>query len=109
TLAAITRKDNGIHLWDVRQGKDLHAFAGHRNGPLAVAFTPDGRSVLTASRDPGFSHPPRTGADWSLRRWDARTGKELQVWRRDQPTEVQYAVFSQGGRRLATANSSGLL
>lgn len=108
-LATVSRRDQAIHLWDTAKGKELHAFIGHRSGPLSVAFAADGKSVLSATRDPGFSHPPRQGADWSLRRWDYHSGKELDVWRRDQESEVRYAVFSPDGRFLALANSSGLL
>ena len=107
-LAATTSKDQGIHIWNVATGKERHEFGGHRNGPLTATFAPDGKSVLTVSRDSSFSHPSRAGMDWSLRRWDFRTGKELQVWKEDQK-EVRHAFFSPNGQFATITNSSGTL
>jgi WD40 repeat protein len=109
TATVIVPGNHGIHLWDVVRKKELHTFGGHRNGPLAVAFSADGRTVLSTSRDAGYSSPPSPGDEWSLRRWDARTGKEEKVWRHNPETEVRYAAFASNGSVLATAESSGLL
>jgi WD40 repeat protein len=43
--------ENIVQLWDVATGKELRRFAGHRDGVTAVAFTPDGRAVVSASAD----------------------------------------------------------
>jgi WD40 repeat protein len=54
--------DDTVRLWDVATGAEVRRFA--QQAPTAVAFSPDGRLVLTGSRD-------------CLRAWDARTGQEV--------------------------------
>jgi WD40 repeat protein len=108
-LLTVQRADQAIHLWDVAKGKELHAFPGHRAGPLDVAFSGDGKTVLTASRDWLMSSRVSAWADWSLRRWDPETGKELGVTSRDQKGEVHHCAFSPDGGRLATVLHDGTL
>jgi WD40 repeat protein len=109
-LARVTDRDLAIHLYDVTSGHELHSFAGHRAGRLAVAFVGDGREVATTNRTTTVSTPTlgRNWADWSLRRWDAATGEELAVNARD-PGEVHFATFSADGRRLVTVLHDGTL
>src|SRR5207249_1268136 len=38
-------------IWEVAIGKRRHQFAGHQEGVYAVVFTPDGRTVASASAD----------------------------------------------------------
>jgi WD40 repeat protein len=117
-LVAVQRADQGVHLWDVAKGRELHTFSGHRGGPLTVAFAADGKAVLTASqdwvrsmpvRDWAQNMPVRDWAAWSLRRWDAETGKELAVTARDPQGQVYGSTFSADGRRLATLLHDGTL
>jgi WD40 repeat protein len=108
-LALLIRQDHSLHLWDLNQGKEMHSFTGHRNGPLQVAFAPDGKTVLTTSIDSCHSSPPLSGESWSLRRWDVTTGKELQIWERPQATEVRQALFTPAGDFLAVVNTDGWL
>jgi WD40 repeat protein len=35
----------------VASGKELHRFEGHRDTVTCVAFAPDGRTVISGSRD----------------------------------------------------------
>lgn len=81
--------DNIARVWDVAKGKLLFELVGH-TGPLNSAFfSPDGKSILTAS------------ADKTARLWDAESGKL-----RDELTghtgEVWRAVFSPDGKYVAT-------
>jgi WD40 repeat protein len=108
-LVAVLRADQGVHLWDVAKGREVHAFPGHRSGPLAVAFGDGGKTVLTVSRDWVQSMPVRNWATWSLRRWDAETGKELGVTARDPKGEVYANTFSADGSRPATLVHDGTL
>jgi WD40 repeat protein len=108
-LATADRADVAVHLWDVAKGQELHTFPGHRAGPLVVAFTGDGKAVLTASLEWMHSFSPREWAPWSLRRWDPETGKELRVTARDPKGQVHAGVFSADARRLATLLNDGTL
>jgi len=38
-------------LWDVQTGQELRRFAGHTDDVRYVAFSPDGKYILTASQD----------------------------------------------------------
>jgi RNA polymerase sigma factor (sigma-70 family) len=55
TLATGTDGINGgnyrVRLWDVGTGTELRSLSGHRYETLAVAFSPDGRSLLSCSWD----------------------------------------------------------
>ncbi len=42
---------NGITLWDVATGRVRHRLAGHQGDVNAVAFAPDGRTVISGSTD----------------------------------------------------------
>ena len=58
-----------LSLWDVgaaaQTGTELRRFEGHTNWVEAVAFSPDGRTALSGSRDA------------KLILWNAETGKEI--------------------------------
>jgi RNA polymerase sigma factor (sigma-70 family) len=65
---AVSRDGTSIILWDIATAKILHRLVGHEGGgiglPRAVAFTADGKSVVSI------------GADNTVRTWDATTGEE---------------------------------
>ncbi len=66
--------DRTVRLWDVPAGKERHRLEGHTGSVLAVAFSPDGKQVLSAG---GFS-PGYSAEDYTIRTWDADTGREIQ-------------------------------
>jgi WD40 repeat protein len=43
--------DGGIHVWHVRTGQELAAFRGHTGVINAFAFTPNGKTLASASAD----------------------------------------------------------
>ena len=57
-------------VWDVQTGKELLQLKGHTNGVICVAWSPDGKRILTG------------GLDRTVRLWDAGNGKDLKIARR---------------------------
>jgi WD40 repeat protein len=47
----LTSRDCNMRLWELKSGRELHCFHGHTNGIIYVAFSPDGRTALSGSRD----------------------------------------------------------
>ena len=76
-------RDGTARLWDVRSGRELHAFAEHRDHVNCVAFLPDGRSALSG------------GDDDTVRLWDLETGVQRLCLRG--PGNVQSVAVSPDG------------
>jgi WD40 repeat protein/serine/threonine protein kinase len=78
-------------VWDLRTGDRLGELVGHTGPVLAVAFSPDGRRAVTASRD-------KTARIWDVE--NARLVKTL----RGHAHDVLTAAFSPDGRRVLTGS-----
>jgi WD40 repeat protein len=68
TLASVREgPDHVVHLWQLDTGKRLSpALDVHQGGVESVAFSPDGKTLFSAS------------SDRTVRSWDPATGKERQ-------------------------------
>ena len=98
-LAAVTWPGKA-HLWDLTRREGLHVLDASKGQPgesqiaEAVAFAPDGKSLVTGSWDT------------TLRLWDAASGKRL----RDlvgHNAPVQSAAISPDGKTLASGDAEG--
>jgi WD40 repeat protein len=78
-------------IWDVETGERLASLEGHEGPVVAVAWSPDGRWVGTASLDN------------TARLWDAATGKEVRRW--TMQNSVFSVAFRPDGRRLLTVGA----
>src|SRR5262249_40300593 len=57
-----------LKLWEVATGATVRTFTGHSHHVRGVAFSPDGRTALSAS------------SDETLKLWDVASGKELRTF-----------------------------
>lgn len=73
---------------------EIRRFEGHTESVLSVAFTPDGRQLLSC------------GAEPSVRLWDVRSGKQVQINRDRRRLRVR---VSPDGKRALFACSDGSL
>jgi WD40 repeat protein len=98
-LAAVTWPGKA-HVWDLTRREELHLLQASQGDPgrtqiaEAVAFAPDGKSLVTGSWDT------------TLRLWDTASGKLL----RDlvgHNAPVQSAAFSPDGKTLASGDAEG--
>ncbi len=80
-------------LWDVASGKELHRFHELGGHIACVAFSPDGRQILSG----GWSE--------TVRLWDIESGRELH--RFETPAMVHSVAFSPDGRRALSAGGGG--
>jgi WD40 repeat protein/serine/threonine protein kinase len=98
-LAVATRPEVGVGfmtvaILDPATGKPIVTLKGHTNQILAVAFSPDGRTIATSSKD-GL-----------IKLWQASSGEEL-LTLRGHSNWVNGLAFSPQGDVLATGGRSG--
>jgi hypothetical protein len=119
-----------VRLWDARTGQSKGVLAEHEDDVVSLAYSPDGRTLATASMDVrlwdaasgqlkatlkghskaawalAFSPDGRTLAsgswDHTARLWDAERG-ELQAILRGHTDQVETLAFAPDGKTLATA------
>jgi WD40 repeat protein len=99
-----------VRLFEVASGKMLHKFTGHRQGITGLAFSPDGRMLVTRSgnssitidRD-GKVIPP----DLSLHVWSTADGRELKVFPGGSPYVSE--CFTPDSKKLITVTKDGLI
>ncbi len=74
-----------VQVWDIATEQVAGSFSGHSAMVTAVAFTPDGRSLLSA------------GCDRTIRVWDLATGNEIHCLR-GHNSEVNALTATPDGR-----------
>src|SRR5262249_43544289 len=88
-LAAASRFD--VIVWEVASGRKLLTLSGHTDVVHAVAFSPDGRQIITG------------GLDRKVIVWDAATGQQL-IALTGHAGGVNGVAVSPSGLHLATAS-----
>jgi len=86
--------ENLIQLWNTRSGELVGSCAGHKQGILSVALSPDGRTLASSS------------SDSTLRLWNVATQQELLSVQRLADVS-RFLAFTPDGARLLGDNAGG--
>jgi WD40 repeat protein/tRNA A-37 threonylcarbamoyl transferase component Bud32 len=72
-----------VIVWDVKTGRELTSFKGHTSSVTAMAFRPDGRTLVSGSKD------------WKVKLWNVQASFLLASLKTSDYTAL---AFSSGGR-----------
>jgi RNA polymerase sigma factor (sigma-70 family) len=98
-VVATAGDDNTARLWDAATGRERHQLEHHH--PVAVvAFTPDGKTLLTGGGTPASGDD---GGQGELRYWDVATGRERVPFSVELPKRIYNLILSADGKVLVTA------
>ena len=82
---------NNIYIYDANTYKELMVLAGHTDSVLAVAFSPDGKWLISG------------GLDKTVRLWNTGTGRLRRI-REEHTAPVNTVAFSANGKRFWSAS-----
>jgi WD40 repeat protein/uncharacterized caspase-like protein len=86
------RYDQVAKVWDVATGAEIRPLIGHSGSVNSVAFSPDGKQILTSS------------SDNTIKIWNAETGEEVRTLK-GHTSLVSSAAFSPDGKQIVSGSS----
>jgi WD40 repeat protein len=101
-LAAAGDLAGHVLLWDTANGEILQHLESHTSAVLALAFSPDGTEIVTASGKP---QQAQSDSDNTIRLWDVATGTEIRRFEGHQAS-VWSVAFSPDGRRIVSCSGN---
>jgi WD40 repeat protein/serine/threonine protein kinase len=82
---------NQVRIWEATTGNEVRVLRGHRHPVTSVAFSPNGRNLVSASDDP------------VVKLWDVETGNEVLTFPKGHTNGITCVAFSPSGRQVASA------
>ena len=90
-LASSGSSDGTIQLWDVVIGSHIRTLKGHTDTVKALAFSPDGKILVSGSSDD------------TLRKWDTNTGSTVHQLA-GHTNDITTVAFSRDGKMIASGS-----
>jgi WD40 repeat protein len=87
--------DCSVRLWNLKTGREIRRFVGHRWPVSSASFSPDMRRIISS------------GLDSTVRVWDLGTARELACYRGHTSNNVCQATFSPDGKLAASGGTDG--
>jgi WD40 repeat protein len=94
TRLATADGGNTIMVWDATSSPGSRTFSGHTDNVRTVVVSPDCKRMAGVSQDP-------TTKESAVKVWDAQTGQELLLLKKDDVSVPLRVAFSPDGKRLA--------
>jgi WD40 repeat protein/tRNA A-37 threonylcarbamoyl transferase component Bud32 len=105
-IAASGGDDGTVRIWDVATAKELQRLETGEK-VFCVAFSPDGRQVVSGHWSSGTLTPdPTIQEAYSLRLWDVKTGQNLQTFS-GHTGSIWDVAFLPDGKSLVSASADG--
>jgi WD40 repeat protein len=103
-ILIVTGNQAGAFLWDATTGRQIRRFPGPIEEVGALAFSPDGTQIATASRQEDVNDP---GFHAHLRLWNVATGAS--IWETQPPQDVSQNNLSPTGQVAFSPNGQMIL
>src|SRR5262249_42316453 len=102
-VAGASRSDpRVVKVWDVATGRELRGLQCHAAPISSVAFSPDGRTIVSAAWDRAAERPA-----CEIKVWDVASSRSVRSWNTTTSRVVIQMAFSPDGAVLASANGDG--
>ncbi len=105
THVAAGGSDGKVTIWMVSDQKIVKTMSIHGKEVSAIAFSPDGQSILTSGIDAMKKRAPIS----SVQLWDVLTGKQIVVLAKKYAGEVTTVAFSPDGKSALFADRKGIM
>ncbi len=97
-----------VQVWDAKSGHLYLTYRGHYSYVFAVAWSPDGTRIVSATGAAGPDHPVTSNN--SVKVWDATTGKTLLTYAGDADQVEMYALaWSPDSKRIASGGDDKMV
>jgi WD40 repeat protein len=99
--------DGSLVIWDLVNAGQIQRLDGHGSEVTAVAFTPDGKHVLTVAGRLTMVGDP--GDDNTMKVWEVETGRLVRVFEGHTDTILVVAVSPDGNQALTGGGFDGII